>query len=499
MRKRIYSLIIAVITFFAIFSGFFAVKTGNFAVFADNEMQDAIELGQPVHLMNGSSSLKSDFTPFDFTNSVRMEGKSFKPKETGEHNEFNAEIALNYSQSIEKNDNNVLGIWVYFSTKNLHNLRLTLKGQTESGKPASMDFVINGAQLESMLVKSGARNLIDQPNDGFSWNFIEIPFKIGTATNIESESNEGQLVEFSTLAISFYSLAYEPETKYSLVQFYDAQIYVASFNNLTIKEDNKQPYRFCKFEFSTGGETNGNYIRNENDLRQIYLGDTIKLPSRSACLKYAWVGDVDINNDIENIDSLYTCNVEVINDAETKVWEFESAFTFENTGITNIKFEVTKAGEGEGKDDDVVWQAHTINVNAFEGISFNQAIDKFTLGETVRIFLFTNTNLTQFSDLSFNIASECARIVDVNLELKYIDVRMEKVGDFSIKATAKGKRLFDDNMNMQCERQFTVEGIHTKDNSGLLIAMWVILGCAAVGLIIWGIKTIVTANKYKVR
>lgn len=468
MKEYYKNLIVLCVALFLIFSGFFANFKVNNVVFAENT--------QIVKLLdeNFSENNASSFTPFNFESEERMAGYSLKPSLLS-NNTFSENIELNYSEILYESDNNTFGAWIYFSNKNLHNLKFSLIGQNSLGDEVSLIFVLNAETLALKLEKSEDNTYIDLTDDGYGWNYIEIPFSF--ASNYGAV-NDGVYYNFNNLKIEYNSSSVDENVEYAEIYFYEISIYNSNLETLTVKEENKQPFRFCKFNFYS-----------PNELNQVYAGDILSLPSRTASLAYAWIGDIDVK---QNANS-YIFAVKVIANNEENLWEFGTTYEFSETGNTIIKFEINDNG------NEVLWQALNFYVMEFVGISFNQSITQFSVGKTVRIYLNTNLNLTEISSLCFDIEGDCATIINVNEDSKYVDVKMNDVGTFILKATANGKRLFDDNINLSCEREFSVVGKTVNDNRKMIIVLSVLLGCAAVVGVVWGIKAIISTNKYKVR
>lgn len=439
--------------------------------FAESETNNRIVLLD----VNYSGTNASTFTPFDFASEKRMEGKSLKPEQTG-NNTVNESLVINSVSGLVEEENYQLGAWVYFSSKDLLALTFTLSGQTSNGTVGSLTFSLSPQILEDKLTKSFEIPNKDDVNDGYGWNYIEIPFSL--ANNFNACEN-GQYITFTSFEISFNLTNLNPATTYSKLYFYDIAIESSNKTSITVEEENKQPFRLCKFKFYS-----------QEELNQVYAGDVLNLPSRNGTVVYAWVGDVNI---LDNANS-YSFKVEVSKDDSVNLWEYSSAFTFSETGQYIVKFLISKDGE------ELLWQAHSFNVKTFSGINFTQSFSEFQVGKTVRIYLNTNSNLTSVSNLTFNIIGDCATISNVDENLKFVDVKMEKVGSFTLTVTGQGERLFDSNVALSCQREFNVISANANpQNTGLIITLSVVLGIIAITGIVLGIKSIIKANKYKVR
>lgn len=468
---RIRNLIIMLVLFLAFSLCFLLPSFVKKSVFADGEITNKIILLDS----NYAGSNASSFTPFDFTNQKRMDGKSLKPEQAG-NNIVSENIELENVSGLLENENYQLGAWVYFSSKDLMALTFTLSGKTSSGATGSLTFSLSPATLEQKLTKSFETPNKDLPSDGYGWNYLEIPFSL--ANNYNAIEN-GQYINFTNLEITYNLTNINPAISYSKLYFYDISIENSNITEVTVEEENKQYFRICKFKFYS-----------QDELNQVYVNDALNLSSRNNTVLYAWVGDTNI---LDNPNS-YNFKVEVKKDDSVNLWEYSSSFAFNEAGQYIVKFSISKDNE------ELLWQAHSFNVKTFSGISFSQSISEFQVGKTVRFYLYFNTNLTNVSNLSFSIIGDCATISNIDSAGKFVDVKMLNTGNFTLVANGKGERLFDKDITLSCQREFSVvNGSQTPQNTSLIIALSVVLGITVITGIVLGIKSIVKANKYKVR
>ena len=475
-RKNLFCLLLCVFALFmsaGVFAGKFNVKNSVFAENANFFQDLQTELAILPDSYNGQGA--NSFTPFDFETGERMQGQSLRP-EVDQNNSFSLALELGGEQ-IDVSLGLEIGLWVYFSTKNLHNLRFTFYGQDQSAQDVEFYYTINSEVLKDNLQKQGNNTFIDGAEDGYSWNYLQIPLNL--FTNGSSEN----VFSLNSLQIDYFSSTINSDVDYAYLYLYDISINQSNNIYFTILEQNKQPFRLVGFDFYT-----------QDELNQVYLGDTLSINSRTSMLKYAWVGDQNIKTYIDANDNSYNVRVKVVDvDGGETLWEFMSSHTFNKTGSTIVKFEINK------DDEEILWQAFNFNVTTFNGIYFNQNITEFEEGKTIRIYLRTNQNLTQLDNLNFEIVGECAKIKSVDLENCYVDIETLSDGSFVLRATANGSRLFDPSINLSCEKEFSVVSANYGQNDTLKILMYValglIVGCGAV----WGIWAIVKANKYKVK
>ena len=139
----------------------------------------------------------NSFTPFDFETGERMQGQSLRPQ-VDQNNSFSLTLELGGEQ-IDVSLGLEIGLWVYFSTKNLHNLRFTFYGQTQSAQDVEFYYTINSEVLKDNLQKQGNNTFIDGAEDGYSWNYLQIPLNL--FTNGSSEN----VFSLNSLQIDYFS------------------------------------------------------------------------------------------------------------------------------------------------------------------------------------------------------------------------------------------------------------------------------------------------------
>ncbi|MCR5553528.1 MAG: hypothetical protein K6F08_02165 [bacterium] len=417
---------------------------------------------QVILSRNYDYSNYSSFTPFNFETESRMSGKS-AAFEYGEKNNFTGEFDVNESVNIAEDKG--VAFWIYFSTKKVHNLTVSLSNST-----SSIQFVIPAETLSDILTKQ--EHYQDEAGDGYSWNYLELPFVAGEKNNVSIDSN--MVVE--KIAISYNSSSEETEG-FAKVYVYEMSVVKVSKNIPYVNELNKQGYRIFKVEFY-----------NEESLNKICVGDRITMKRRTQLIKYAWVGE-------ENVNTLsYPLEIRLTYGDENKLWEQDQVFEFESTGQHLLKFSILNSDNYI-----LLYDILTFNVTEFIGISFNQNIKSYKVGDKVAFALTFNRNLVTISNLHFEIQGDCAKIVSEDTENGIVVVEMLSEGSFKLSATGQADRFFTTGINVSTNKTFEVKNKAAADNSSLIIISIVFVGIIGLGGAIWGIKSIIKANKYKVR
>ena len=289
------------------------------------------------------------FTPFDFSIGSRMNGKSAR-FDTDEYKQFSQTFPLS-GEALGSIDYEC-GFWMYFSTKHLHNLKITL-----TGSGANFTITISKSDLQSLLQKQIDLARQDQENDGYGWNFIEIPLNAFVCSiNSYDETNTA----FSAVTFEFFSLEPGDNIDYATVYLYEFVMKPTESANIIVKEQNKQPFRFIKTKFYTAEELN-----------YICVGDKLKVKYRTDSIIYAWIGDKNVRDDAN--------------------YEFVAKLTTPETTKTlnaDVEFEIDKIGEYtleialKHNGEKVLVSYYRFNANNFFGIYFEQSLNELTLGKT---------------------------------------------------------------------------------------------------------------------
>ena len=465
MKKRI-NIIIA---FFILVTLIFVAPKNRLALAETASSELKINVISREYTGEGAYS----FTPFDTEAGARMAGASFKPT-TNADGSFEATINFESSQYITRSLKMSLNFWAYFSSKKLLNLTFILKGETAAGENLVLSKIVASGVLKQMLSKNIGES-IDISSDGYAWNRIAIPLNIFTDESGKFLAGEG--VKLNSLTIKFDADDKATDTEFSKLYLFDTYIKADTFSDIAIIK--KQPFRLVKFDFLTSAQLNN-----------VYFGDTLTLKTHPAIIKYAWIGETNVK---ENI-AAYTTRATVIDGEENEAnWDFNSTFTFNTEGRSIVKFEILSGST------QVLYEAFTLDIAQFRALTFVSGLTQFVEGKTVRIYLNKNQKLTALDNVKFSVSGDCARIKSTNVDEMYVDVELLTSGDFTLTVTGKGSRENQAEFNIELARDYTVTKKQTVDNTGKIVALWVALGCfAAVGLG-FGIKAIVDANKYKVR
>ena|GEM_PF-6944866 len=437
---------------------------------AETVSEEIIEVLPPNYPYSSSTT----FTPFDFSAETRMSGRS-GVFDYDEYNRFTQIYPIDIR--IEKPDTHELAFWAYFSTPNLHNLAIRLLNS--SGNYA-LKIEVSSSDLAQLLTKTYRIDRLDVATDGFAWNYIECPLAAAAPVNCALTDS----LEFDKIEITYYSddEQIDGQTNYSKVYIFNAVVTQTDLSGVTIQGKNKQDYRLFSVNFYEASELN-----------QICVGDSIMLAARNNLIKYAWIGEININENSAFIYNNYPLKVTVTNSEGTSSWSMGETHMFSAVGQHIIRFEITNSN-----DTQVVYNA-VFSVSQFIGISFNAPIRHFEVGKTICLTLNKNANIVNLSDLNFEIIGECGKIVSVDEANARVYVKTTGEGLFKIKASAVADRLFKSGVSVSAQTEITVKNEYKKDNTALVIIISsIIAGIIVIGVVL-GIKSIITANKYKVR
>ena len=237
-------------------------STSNSEVFAEQNEEVFTILGKDFDYPN-----KTSFTPFNFATNARMPGFAggFEADEFGR---FDQSFNFNEVEALSVNKNWELGLWFYFSTKNLHDLTITL-----SKDEKSITFFIDSQSLDSLLTKQTEFGLLDQEDDGYSWNYLELPFSVGAQNQAV---NGEQFVAFDTISIKFTSNEPDANLDYAKIYVYQAIISPTDLELITIRENNKQAYRLFDINFYS-----------KEILDSVFVDDELTLSGRQELIKFA--------------------------------------------------------------------------------------------------------------------------------------------------------------------------------------------------------------------
>lgn len=463
MKKRGLSICLVIIVALSTCVGFFgAFLKPQKTTFADN--------AEPISIVGNaySGEGQSSFTPFDFTAGARRAGYSVCP-EIDSDTSF--EMSFNFSAMVDDINEYELGLWVYFSTSNSYDLKFTLVG-TASSQPITIIRKFDAEVVNDLMQKPENAEIIDLEEDGFGWNYLQVPLR-------EFVPQGDTSITFESLTVKYGSD--EVVENAAKLYLYDIKLAATTFSTAEVLDENKQPFRFCKFEFYT-----------PEQLSEVYLGDSLTIGSSSSVLKYAWVGELNIKELIDFGIERYSVSAFV----GEEPWVFDFGFQFNQLGVQIVKFQIT---DNENPTEDFLWQAYVLTINNFVGLTFRQNIARYEVGKTVRFFVTSNSHLTNLTNLKFSIVGDCATIIEQNTDLKYVDVLIKKTGDFDLIATAKGTRLNDGDIDMEAKKTFSAFKTDTTKKTTTKVLLYVSLGAILLAGVVSGIKAIVNANKYKVR
>ena len=413
---------------------------------------------------------KSSFTPFNFSTNSRLAGYSGRFN-YDEFERFEQNFSINAVDGLSANKSWELGVWVYFSTKNLHDLTITLAKDEDK----KVTFFINSEDLANLLTKQDEFGRLDQENDGYAWNYLELPFSAGAITNAISGA---EFANFDTVSFKFWANQPSESVNYARVYIYNATIFETELNSITVQEKNKQDFRLFDINFYS-----------KEILDSVFVSDELTLSGRQELIKFAWVGESDLKDDF-NYSVAATFNTP--NGEEN--WELEGKKTMLAAGQASLKISIKNGSQI------VLVRAVNFTVYNFTGIAFNQTITEFNPNKTICIVLTKNSKSSNLSDLRFTISGDCAKIKEVDEANLKVYIETTATGKFTLSAEAVIDRPLKEGIEVTASKEFSVVAAkQNKDNTPIIIVLSSILAVAGVIGLGFGIKAIIKANRYKVR
>jgi len=422
---------------------------------------------------NVSSVEISNFTPFDNVTKSRMSGQSIAPT-VYEHNQILlAEYNLLDNGGLSTSQNLSLGMWLYFSDISVHSLTIKLKIDDSN----YYKIELTKQQLIDILKKTD--NLTEQ---AFSWNYIEIP--LSSNMIIGEVSTSGELKEFSSVEISYTSAEISENSKFAAIRLYG--MYLQKSSVTQVQATQKQQYNIFSFKYW------------DNDtLSSIVQGDTLSILNKNEAVEYAWVGDVNLCDDSNNVK-----------------WDVKIKFPTNKSYEYRFGSNVTFAEMGEYI---ITYRAQIINpttkdvlVEIYENKSFIVRPDNLIFFDfnNYEILEGESINLSLQSDNTLDLSSY--EIVSLEANLDNVKITPSSSGlSWHVEALSEGQtdlvvKIKAKRHNNSEVREYTASTklIVYKNSEANNLATYILLGALGVILAIslaFGIKTVVKDRKNDVK
>ncbi len=484
-------------------SGFFVTK--NVAKAEETE----VVLFDGTYNFSSASKTSESFTPFDFTNSARMTGSSWKLATAEKIYTDGADVehAYNYAddfltfdaaQNIS-GDGKSLFIWMYFgkSTAPKHEISL-LVDETNYIK-----WTLNQTVIQGLLQKTGGStptissydaevyhdtSISDYSDVPFGWNLIELPFSLASATGTAS----------NTEATTFASIKI---VQSAVCAYEDNMLVYSAYVDFTTSGVNTY----------TNAEEQDNVIFNigkisaPSDGTSYYAGEDFNLPSFNDIFgptNYLWVGKTDYStfSDILQYENYFM--IKMVNGTDTQDFDLGEG-TKLSAGIYNVYTCITPQENG---GEAVLLENFYFECKSYgQGIWFIETALSGKIGETYTInYKIDNA----FKEASFNnevvvgFGTEgVLELVEHNKSASYIKVKVLKEGSTSIVLTLTSDRLSQrSNLEELVNSSFVVTCTpEVEENKTTKILLWVTLGIIVSGGIAFGIYSLVKSKKIEVK
>lgn len=417
----------------------------------------------------------SNFTPFDEENETRMDGKSFRLDDDENNQILSQYVKVEANTGLKKNKDYALTLWIYFSEIKVHDLTISLKFSNNS----TMEWHFSSFSLDSMLYRMDSKP--------YAWNRISMPFELATITGEIYSGND--LLEISQLQIDFKSDNLI-EQKYAKLRFYDICLTEVADNTKFLVK--KQKYNISSFNFF-----------GEGVVDSLSVGDRIKLPTFTNAINYAWSGDLNVYvnggpaGEDGSADSSIIWRVVIIPpDGEAETISFGDYVDFKEEGVYKIIYNCYNTNLETTSP--ILSGGEEIEVGRLNAIYFDKKELRVEVGKTYLLNIRTSIYFTDVSDIKFETSSD--NVVVEYRENGIVAISAKEGGSYTVSAKVSGSRPASPEM-----KEYSVDlKVVAKDTSGfskeiMKIVIYVFLGLCGVIAVIFSIKAIVKANKYKVR
>ncbi len=416
----------------------------------------------------------SSFTPFDEENESRMAGKSIVPAVSDNNKIIGAKYNLLSNGGLDISaDRLSFGMWVYFSTTDLHDLSIKVSVDSDN----YFETTITKTELFSILQKNE-----EYEEPGFGWNYLELPIMNSRVTG-SIKDNNGKCKEFVELEINYHSEQVLQNIPYAGLKFFGLEIIesTSDLNRAIIKQD----YAIFSFKFW-----------DEDVLSNLVRGDSLSVPTLASAVKYAWYGELNL---------LLTQNIS---------WRVIVAFpnkadqTFNMTGSDNIVFD-------EQGIYTVTFRAYRDDgnniIDLFDNVKINVLSDKLVYPAFKNYRITTETTKKIQFHISPLLDKNSIQVLSISSNNNAVEIReTQKLGEYEISSTKACdavitiKILAKRNTNSSEAKEYVatvnIKVDHVEDNRQVQkIIIWVVISIILSVWVIILIKSVVNSRKNDVK
>lgn len=421
-------------------------------------------------------------------------------------------------------------VYVPFIAQDDAIVNITISGTNSSEQPVSLNWSLKFDDLLSTKEVSSKSSLIVP-----GWRRIELPFAAAKSSVNNHAGDTVYLSDVDTFSISHVNFI----DKNTLPEVADAEY--LSLYDITIIDNTYAYDKNTVIEESVQGYTfitaSGKFA---NHLSNVLNGDTLRLPTKSNGLLYAWIGETKIEYDqlAETGDMIVSLPAgikyrnttgEVVTTAENELWKWMIRLSKPN-GAASVK----NFGETDGKYDEVgkytmqlalvkLNENNTANASSvyfsgpsitcdiknvasaiwFEG--FSNAIDTkqdYSIKFYVDSAHWSLTNPNQ----GLVIKSSNEKVLEIisleyNGNVGYVKVRGKKAGKATI--TIEGEYVRSGEISrkeaFKAQANIEVKSPQTGSNKTMAIVLGCVLGAGVITAIALGIVAIVKHNKMEIK
>lgn len=416
---------------------------------------------------NLKSSNIDNFTPYNFEDKSRMSGKSFNLDHDDNNVINNQYVTVDQHDQIVYQENLALEMWIYFSTRELHNLSVVLT----LSNGATITFYLTEYDLSDLLAKG---SFDENP---YAWNKFIFAFQDG---QISGEVVDGTyLYTPSRITINYVSeFDAEQTPDFASLLFYDVKIIQSEHLTLTVTE--KQDFVISGF----------NHISSDI-VDKFGVGDKYKIPLLSGVVNYAYYG----KDNLLDSHNPYTWRVRVVapdKDSTVKTMAFGETITFEYEGMYKIYYECVHPEDGVNHV--VLFSREDVYVNIFKPVYFSPLYLRGDVGKNFVINAQTSSLFETASEIVYEYDQDAMQLTVG--EDGTIQITGKKAGKFTIIAKLTGKKVTN-TAAQEYQTEFDVE-FKNIDNSREVYRIFLYVFLSAIGLTILISVIILLVKSHKV-
>ena len=474
---------------------------------------------------------EDDFTPFDFDNAKRMDGKSWKPTETLISPKYYEKQLLDF-EATSFNSGSSIYFWIYFSSVAVRPITFYLAADDShyikwalTSQNVSSTFT-KTAQNASYFDKAVYVDNIYQGNEAFipyGWNLVELKLVSGTFVGLNQEALAGGY-NFSKFGFE-QGLNEDDETVgEGEILFYN--IYKdnsSSASKILLDQQSNCIIKYNTFQRSSKSYYEGEYFDEIPSFQNFFMYDK---PSDSY-KGYLWIGKRNYlvksdgsyikANDISYYSRYFDVELYNITNGKSDSYDFGDSDIkiskgefrmmvkfFPNYGITEASEKVSKSDTlnlVQENYESIVVSSYGVGI-WFVGSSLNAIVgEQYEINYQIHDAFFKEENFSNEVGVEIEDTSVLELVEHKQAEKKII-VKCVGKGSTSIKLTLTSHRLTDRaGIKELTNSNFVVEATEeTKDkNATTRIILYVSLGVVGGGSLIYLVYVFIKSRKIDVR